>query len=92
MADSGATVKILSKRDFDTLKTKPQLTDTNVKVYPYMSAKPLNLCDKLKANVVSDHCSSEETFYFAEGPSGSILSWVTLQKPPQLCRILFKFH
>jgi len=57
-----------------------------------MSAKPLNLCDKLKANVVSDHCSSEETFYFAEGPSGSILSWVTLQKPPQLCRILLKFH
>ena len=36
MADSGATVDILSKRDFDSLKLKPQLTDTNVKVYLYM--------------------------------------------------------
>lgn len=80
MADSGATVNILSKRDFDTLKPKPQLTNTNVKVYPYMSAKPLDLCGKLKANVVSDHCSSEETFYVAEGSSGSILSWMTSQK------------
>ena len=80
MADSGATVNILSKRDFDTLKPKPQLTNTNVKVYPYMSTKPLDLCGKLKANVVSDHCSSEETFYVAEGSSGSILSWMTSQK------------
>ena len=74
MADSGATVNILSKRDFDSLKQKPQLMNTNVKVYPYMSAEPLNLCGKLRANVASDHCSSEETFYVAEGSSDSILS------------------
>ena len=43
MADSGATVNILSKKDFDGLKEKPQLLKTNVKVYPYMSSKPLNL-------------------------------------------------
>ena len=80
MADSGATVNILSKKDFDGLKEKPQLTKTNVKVYPYMSSKPLNLCGKLKVSVTSDHLSSEETFYVAEGSSGSILSWITSQK------------
>ena len=79
-ADSGATVNILSKRDFVSLKLKPQLTDTNVKVYPHMSTQPLDLCGKLRAKVVSDHCSSEETFYVAEGSSGSILSWTTSQK------------
>ena len=80
MADSGATVNILSKKDFDGLKEKPQLLKTNVKVYPYMSSKPLNLCGKLKVSVASDHLSSEETFYVAEGSSGSILSWITSQK------------
>ena len=43
MADSGATVNILSKRDFDGLKSKPQLVETSAKVYPYMSDKPLTL-------------------------------------------------
>lgn len=46
MADSGATVNILCKRDFDGLKSKPQLVETNAKVYPYMSDKPLTLCGK----------------------------------------------
>ena len=33
MADSGPTVNISSKKDFDGLKEKPQLLKTNVKVY-----------------------------------------------------------
>ena len=80
MADSGATVNIMSKKDFDSLKPKLQLTNTNVKVYPYMSAELLNLCGKLRAYIASNHCSSEETFYVAEGSSGSTLSWTTSQK------------
>ena len=62
MADSGSTVNILTKRDFDCMKPKPHLTDKNAKVYPYMSAKPQVLCGKFRTNIVSDHCSSEETF------------------------------
>ena len=45
-----------------------------------MSSKPLNPYGKLRVNVASDHHSSEETFYVAEGSSGSILSWMTSQK------------
>ena len=78
-ADSGATVNILNKKDFDGLKEKPQLLKTNVKGYPRMSKKPLNLCGRLRVSVTSDHLSSEETFYVAEGSSGSILSWITSQ-------------
>jgi len=80
MADSEATVNILSKKDFDSRKEKPQLTKTNVKVYPYMSSKPLNLCSKLRVSAASDHLSSVETFCVAEGSSGSILKWITSQK------------
>lgn len=45
-----------------------------------MSAEPLNLCGKLRASIARDRCSSEETFYVAEGSPGSILSWMTFQK------------
>ena len=59
MADSGATVNILNKKDFDGPDEKPQLTKTSVKVYPYMSSKPLNLCGKLRDSIASDQLSSE---------------------------------
>ena len=47
---------ILSKKDFDGLKEKPQVLKTNVKVYPYISSKPLNLYGKLRVmiSVTSD--------------------------------------
>ena len=79
MADSGATVKILSKKDFDGFKSKPQLAETSAKVYPYMSDKPLTLCGKFRATVTSGSCSSVETFSVAKGSSSSILSWTTSQ-------------
>ena len=79
MADSGATVNILSKRDFDGLQSKPQLAETRAKVYPYMSDKPLILCGKFRATFTSRSCSSVETFYVAKGSSSSILSWTTSQ-------------
>ena len=80
MADLGATVSMLSKNDFDSLKEEPKLTKTNIKVYPNTSNKPLNLCCKPRVSVASDHLLSEGTFYVAEGSSGSILSWITSQK------------
>ena len=54
MADSGVTVNILSQKDLSSLKPKPQLSDTSTKVYPYMTAKPLDLCGKFRAEVISD--------------------------------------
>ena len=77
MADSGAPVNILSKRDFDGLKSKPQLAETSAKVYPYMSDEPLTLCGKFRATVASGSSSSVETFYVAKGSSSSVLSWTT---------------
>ena len=65
-------MNILRKKDFDGLKQEAQLTKTNVKVSPYMSSKPLDLCGKLRASVASDHLALEETFY--------VESWIMLQK------------
>ena len=49
-----------------------------------MSTKPLDRRGKFRANVVSDHCESQETFYVAQGSSGSILSWMTSQLTSKL--------
>ena len=43
MADSGATVNILSEHDYNLLNPKPRLSETKTKVYPYMSRNPLSL-------------------------------------------------
>ena len=80
MADSGATVNILSEQDFNCLVSKPQISETKTKVYPYMSENPLSLCGKFEAKVSSKLGSSEEIFYVAKGSSNSILSWSTSQK------------
>ena len=80
MADSGATVNIMSEKDFNSLQSRPQLTATSTKVFPYMTTQPIDLCGKFRANVVSDHGASDETFYVANGSSNSILSWKTSQK------------
>ena len=80
MADSGATVNILSEHDFNSLNPKPQLSDTKTKVYPYMSKNPLNLKGKFHANVKSGLGSAYEVFYVAKGSASSILSWSTSQK------------
>ncbi|PFX13049.1 Pol polyprotein [Stylophora pistillata] len=80
LAASGATVNALSFKDFDILTQTPQLSATRTKVYPYMTAKPLDLYGKFKAKITSDYGLSEETFYVAKGSSNSILSWMTSQK------------
>ncbi|CAB4034151.1 Pol poly, partial [Paramuricea clavata] len=80
MADSGATVNILSEQDFNCLVPKSQISETKTKVYPYMSEKPLNLYGKFEAKISSKLGSSEETFYVAKGSSNSILNWSTSQK------------
>ena len=80
MADSGATVNILSEHDYNLLDPKPRLSETKTKVYPYMSRNPLSLKGKFNANVKSGLNSADEVFYVAKGSSSSILSWATSQK------------
>ena len=80
MADSGASVSIINKKDYSNLKVKPPLQSSNTKVYPYMSDKPLDLCGKLKANISSGQHACLETFYVINGPSDSLLSRKTSQK------------
>ena len=80
MADSGASVNILNEKDYLSMKSKPPLVKSNMKIYPYMSDQPLKLCGKFQGEIHSDSQSSHETFYVVKGPSQSVLSWKTSLK------------
>ena len=80
MADSGATVNIINEKDYLTLKPKPVLSPSSIKVYPYMSDKPLHLCGVFKSDISSCHETCNTTFYVAKGPSRSLISWKTSQR------------
>ena len=41
MADSGATVNVLSKKDFDGFKSKPQLAETSVSIHVWWATNPV---------------------------------------------------
>ncbi|XP_071104174.1 uncharacterized protein [Haliotis cracherodii] len=93
MADSGATVNIMNKCDFDKLNPKPQLISSKTKIYPYMSISPLNILGKFEADLACEYSDREcrETFYVASGPSSSLVSWKTSQKL-NLIRVANNIH
>jgi transposase InsO family protein len=79
MADSGATVNIMNTKDYRNLIPSPRLASTTTRIFPYMSETPLELRGRFEAELRNDGVSCRETFYVAEGPSTSLLSWKTSQ-------------
>ena len=80
MADSGSSVNILDEHDFNSLKSRPRLSDTTTRVYPYKFKTPLKMLGKSAATIITKTgITSQETICVAEGTGGSLLSWQTSQ-------------
>ena len=54
MADTGASVNILDEATFAKLRTKPKLSRTNEKIFPYGSNKPLPLVGKCDCEIETE--------------------------------------
>lgn len=80
MADSGASVNILSEKDYHQIQNKPSMENTSVKIFPYMSKNPLKTLGKIQAKANYGQTSTTDTFYVIEGTSSSLLCWDTSQK------------
>ena len=80
IADTGASVNILDKVTFGKLRTKPKLSRTKEKIFPYGSNKPLPLADKCSCKVEIEKKFSVETFFIVKGTSGCSVSWQTSQR------------
>ena len=63
MVDTGASVNILDEATFTKLRTKPKLSGTNEKIFPYGSNKPLPLVGKCDCEVEIEKKFSVETFF-----------------------------
>ena len=80
MADTGASVNLLDEVSFAKLRTKPRMTKTNEKIFPYGSNKPLALVGKCCCEVETKTKFSVETFFVVEGKTGCLVSWKSSQR------------
>ena len=78
--DSGASVNVINKKDFDQLVQQNKeitLRKTNAKIFAYCTEQPLPLVRAFEATVESMTCSTVATFYVASGNHGSLLGHET---------------
>ena len=75
MADTGASVSILDEAPFAKLRTKPKLSGTNEKIFPYGSNKPLPLVGKCDCELETEKKFSVETFFVVKGTTACLVSW-----------------
>ena len=80
MADTGASVNILDEATFAKLRTKPKLSRTNEKIFPYGSNKPLPLVGKCDCEIETEKKFSVETFFVVKGTTGCLVSWKGSQR------------
>lgn len=77
LADSGASVNILSMQDFEKFPKKPDLIPHDNRVYPYGHKKPLEIKGKFVTTISSDKATCSATVIVCEHSSRSLLSWDT---------------
>jgi len=79
IADTGAGVNLLDEIDFDKIRPKPEIKESDIKLFPYKSTKPVPVLGQFDANITSKTSSVTSTVYViprdTAGFGGSLLSW-----------------
>ena len=80
LADSGASVNLLSIANFNKLNVKPKLEKCKAKIFAFGSSSPIEILGKFHCNVKANDnvCSTE--FIVSNSKDITILSWETSQK------------
>lgn len=79
IADSGASVSIMSQLDFSKIKPVPQLHSNYKQVFAYCSQSPLKVLGTFRAVVRYKDRKSDTLFYVIDSKEGSLLSWEVSQ-------------
>ena len=80
LADSGASVNILSLKDYNRLESKPSLEYHNKYVYSDGSHVPLDIRGKFMAKLASDNVTCSSPVIVSGESDKSLLSWDTSRK------------
>ncbi|KAK7111487.1 hypothetical protein V1264_011109 [Littorina saxatilis] len=79
LADSGATVNLLSRTDYESLTPKPPLSPSNVRISAYGNQHSIRAFGQFCAELHTDTASCSATICVVPGNEKPILSWTTSQ-------------
>ena len=77
MADSGASVNILSEAHYRSMKKQPDLQPSRVKIYAYGETTAMNTLGEIKAHLTHNNNTCDATLIVVESGKSSLLSWKT---------------
>ena len=77
LADSGATVNLISEKDFENLSPQPKLEDSQTKIYAYGNKTPIQVRGRFKSYLHAGDATCQATVHVVAGVEGPILSWET---------------
>ena len=80
LIDSGAAVNIISEAVLSTLRSSPQLTSANIKIFPYGSTKPLPIAGAFTCSTETEHKKTVAKFYVMKGDSCTLLGYNTAKE------------
>ena len=80
LADSSATVNLLSQEDYNRLCPKPPLEKPNTTISAYGNQYSFSATEQFQAELRSEYCSCSLTVCVVPGREKPILSWMTSQK------------
>lgn len=86
LADSGASVNLLSNKNFEKLSPKPKLKPCTAKVFTFGSNVPIETLGKFSASVDSKNSTCETEFIVTNKNDITIISWETSQNLGLLSR------
>ena len=80
LADSGASVNIITSETFHAMNPKPKIESSSSKIYAYGSEKPMNMLGKFKTRLQVGDKTCVTTIQIVEGAETPILSWDTCRE------------
>lgn len=89
LADSGASLNIMNRRDFLCLHPKPTLTPCKTKIYAFSSTTPLSILGKFRSNVHYNNIEKEVDFTVMNTDDTSIIGWQAAQNLMMINKVNF---
>ena len=80
LADSGASVNLISKQTFENMSPKPTLETSSSKIFAYGSNTPIAVIGRFKSKLQAGEQSTTATIQVVDSTEQPILSWDTCRE------------
>ena len=80
LADSGASVNLISSKTLHAMDPKPRLEPSSSKIFAYGCMKPMTVIGKFKTLLQAGDRTCTSTIQVVDGAEGPILSWDTCKE------------